>query len=117
VHPDYADVLIQKKDIVDRVQFNEDGSRKVLQAGKAIPLSPAEGQDVLDMMADELAAKVDKVFITANGDRGSNVQNGVPSTTGNFLKDLKVRTEAERAAKREAAGGTESLDKRLGNRV
>lgn len=113
VHPDYAEVLADKREVRDRVTFNDDGSRKVLQAGKAIPLSPAEGQDVLDMLSDELVAKVDKVFIMANGDHGSGTATGGGAGSGNFLKDLKARTEAERAAKAKVNNATPSLDERL----
>jgi uncharacterized protein YdaU (DUF1376 family) len=114
IHPDYADVLIQKPDVVKRVVFDEkDGSRRVLQAGKEIPLSPAEGQDVLDMMADELVSKTDKLFITANGDRGSNL-TGQPAETGTFLAQHKAKLEEQRKKEAASASGTKTLDERLG---
>lgn len=112
IRPEYAKFMVSQPEVANRVKVEGD-SIQVLRAGMNIPLSVAEGQDVLEVLADELAAAVDPVFHVVRGDRGSGLSSGdAPAGGGSFLKDLKDRVTEERK-KKEESGSNISLQDRL----
>lgn len=115
VDPIIADALAEKKDIQERIRHKEDGSVEVLQAGKTIPYAASDddGKTPLDLLADEVFAKIDKKFVAANADRGSGQQNGGEGAGGgqSFLKTLKGDLEKKRTEQQKDSIST--LDDRL----
>jgi hypothetical protein len=114
VKPALAKVLVQDKDIRDRVKVKADGSYEVMQAGKTIPFSPAEGKDVLELLAAEIAEKQDADMRLVDGDEGSGAQSG--STKAGASKTVFDRVRENKKAEIEGRtkAQTVSLEQRLG---
>ncbi len=98
--PDYADVLAQKPEVVERIRYDEATGLQIMQKGKEIPLQPGDGHSALDLLATELAADAPAKFVNSKGDRGSGT-HGSDSTgaaSGGFYDKLRERVKTEREA-------------------
>lgn len=95
-----AKVLAKDPDVLSRLDYDDNGTLSVRQAGQQIPLSPASGQTHLGMLAEEMAGTVDKDLLVAEGDSGSGVNGGSRPGTGDagFFKSIADKAKAEQAA-------------------
>jgi uncharacterized protein YdiU (UPF0061 family) len=107
VKPAFAKVTVQDEDVDKRLRIKDDLSLEVLQAGKDIPFSPADGQDALDLLVDELVSKADAEWKLAEGDQGSGVRGGTTGGAGANLFD-NIRKD------RETGDDPSRLNRRLG---
>ena len=110
--PDYAEVLVQKAEVRDRVRLNDDGSFDVLQAVGGIPFAPAEGADPMDLLVGELVEttrRTKPTLVTSGAEAGS----GTGSTGGQAAErkggDAKffdgIREKAKEEQKRTTPDG------------
>lgn len=115
VNPLYAKLLTQDLDIRKRIHPKDDGAVEVMQAGKEIPFSPAEGQDPIDLLVDELVKAAPTDYRLAEGDEGSGVQNG-PAGAPRKTSFDKIRENKQKELKGKETGteGIKSLDEKLG---
>ncbi len=97
VEKDYADVLIQRADVVDRVKMNEDGTWQVLQKGKEIPIAAQTPDAALTLLADELKAETPPKFLLVGTDTGAGTTTGTVTTTvgGNQFDKIREAVKAE----------------------
>jgi hypothetical protein len=114
VDPDYADVLTNKSTTTKRIKF-DDKTRKmdILAADSEVPIVPAQGKDVLDVLADELKTGIPAKFVTSTADNGSGVLNGNgKGGQGNLYEE--IRTEAK--ARSDTTSKAPSAKERMGIR-
>lgn len=111
--PLVARLLAQDPEVQKRLVLKDDGTLDVLQDGKDIPFSPAEGQSALELLADELVSKQDPKFRLADADAGSGTESGNRGTQGGG--DIFDRIRAGKKAEIEQSKSTiKSLDEKLG---
>lgn len=114
VNPLYAKLLVQDLEVLKRINPRDDGSVEVMQAGKEIPYSPAEGQDPIDLLVDELVKAAPTDYRLAEGDEGSGIQSG-PAGTQSKSRFDKIRDDKKKQiAGQEADKTIKSLDEKLG---
>jgi hypothetical protein len=106
--------LMVDPDLKKRLQPKGDGSFDVMQHGKDIPFSPGEGQDALDLLADELTAKQDPKWRLANTDTGSGVEGQGTGGGGGADPYAKIRERKDAELKQESAAGIKPLREKLG---
>lgn len=114
---DYADVLIDKQATDERINFREDGSVEVFQAGKQIALAPAEGVSPLELLAKELKEQAPSKFVEVRTDRGAGARGdggGGTGGGGGFFNDYRKSLEEERKTSTQVADATSEAKKRLG---
>lgn len=98
---DYAEVQAMKQR--DRFRFNsgENGSLnlEILQSGKDIPFSPADGKDAIDMISEEVRAAAPAKFRTANTDSGAGITSGTTGGVGGYdpVKAGKAMAAAQKS--------------------
>lgn len=109
-----AKVLARDPDLLSRMDYDDNGTLSVRQAGQQIPLSPASGQTHLGMLAEEIAGTVDKDLLVVEGDSGSGVSGGSRPGTGDasFYKGIAEKAKAEQKAETPRL----SLKERIANR-
>lgn len=98
----YADVLIQHPDTLKRLKFTDDGRLEVLQAGKDIPLQVGDGQEPINLLAQELKQGANPKLIVSNVGTGSG-ENGTTGASGggkNFYDTVRDNVKKEQEAKR-----------------
>lgn len=74
VDPDYAEVIVQKPDLVSRIRFDESGNVQVMQPGKDIPYAPDGAIGPVDTLAKELADATPAKFRTSTVDKGGDAR-------------------------------------------
>lgn len=109
-----AKVLAKDPDLLGRMEYDDNGTLSVRQAGQQIPLSPASGQTHLSLLAEEVAGTVDPDLLVSEGDSGSGVNGGNRPGRGDasFYQGIAER------AKKEQQGSTPRvpLKERIANR-
>lgn len=71
--------LLNDPEVQSRLQYGEDGSRRVLQLGKEIDYAPPAGQDALDLLAVALVERVraeDPSEVLSQAHGGAGAGNG-----------------------------------------
>ena len=99
--PDYADVLAQKAEVMERIRYDQATGIQIMQKGKEIPLQPGDDHSALDLLATELAADAPAKFVNSKGDRGSGTLGGGGGTGSGgsgFYDKLRERVKTEREA-------------------
>lgn len=117
VDSDYAEMLVNKPDMEKRIRPNAQGQMEFIRADNDAPYAPAQGKDVLDLMAEELKAVVPPKFITVSGDRGSGTRSADSGSGGG--KGAAGKYEAARTdvtKKEERASTSISARDRLAGR-
>jgi multidrug efflux pump subunit AcrA (membrane-fusion protein) len=117
VDPDYADVLVEKRETLSRLTFRkDDGVLEILQAGKTIPLAVGDGESPVKLLVAELRGATPAKFISSNADGGSGSSSGNGGGGGATIYD-KIRAERQPAAgapERTAAPAPSTAAARMG---
>lgn len=118
VMPDYADVKLQSQEVRNRIKFEPDGSRQVLQAGKDIPFAVTGTEDALDLLANELHSATPQNWQTSKvipGSGDGQPQNGAPmggaKGQSDFFKGIREKKQAETKAQKEAQSENPALSR------
>lgn len=99
--------VLNDPEVQSRLQYGEDGSRRVLQLGKEIDYAPPAGQDALDLLA---AALVDRVRGIDPGEVLSQADPGAGAGGGSGAGGYDPVAEGKRMAEAQKAGaGDQSL--------
>jgi hypothetical protein len=115
VDPDFAEVMVQKENVLSRLRVDGDFHLNVLQDGREIPIQPNETKDAVQLFAEELKATVPPKFVAASGDRGSGSKRPGSVGGGDHFANLRERISKEREAARSQSGSAEQrLQERLG---
>jgi hypothetical protein len=111
VDKDYAAVLVEKPEVIDRITHTDDGTLEVLQRGKQIPFAPGDGQTSIGLLAAELREGVNPKFIVSDADSGAGAGNGngAGGPKGFDFKKHGEKKKAEQDAKKPEAGYRERL--------
>jgi hypothetical protein len=97
----FADVLVEKADVIARIKIGDDGTRQVLQAGKDIPFAATDFDAQLGMLAEELKGSAPADFVLVGTDAGGGTgAKGAPHTPPSTFD--KIREDV----KKQAAAGT-----------
>lgn len=111
VDPEYAEVLVSKDAVRQRIVQREDKIEVIGPNG--IPFTPVDGKSGVQLLAAELVTKVPPKFLVSGVDRGSGIKiPGAGGETDAAAYDA-IRKEVN---DRKPSGpvGTEALGKRLG---
>lgn len=105
VDKDYADVLIHRHKIAERIKVRDDDGFDVLEEGKQIPM---QADKPLEALAAWMYEQTPVALRTSNGDRGAGTQAGGGAPGGTFFDGIR-----EGAKKTQEAQQVKSAAERL----
>jgi hypothetical protein len=111
VDADYAAVLAERPDVIERVTHTEDGKVEIMQRGKTIPYAPGDGQTAVGLLAAELREGVNPKFITTDADAGSGAGNGggPGKGTGFSYDGLREKVKARQEEKKPTTSAAQRM--------
>lgn len=112
--PEYAEVKVDKSEVRQRLRHSDKGELEVLQNGKEIPFTPADGKSGLDLLAAEIREGTDPKWISSKADRGSDTGTSRGSGAGSGLFD-RIRDETKK--REDGRTSQSSPEERLGQAV
>lgn len=119
VPPAVAEILSKDPELWnDRSTWDDEGSLSVRQAGAKIPLSPANGQTVLGLVADEAVAKLDPAILLSDVDTGSGLTGSDSGRSGGGNRAFYdgLRKKVQDSQKVESGEDSRPLRERVGGR-
>lgn len=112
VDPDYAEVLVEKQDVVDRIVIGDDGELVVQQKGRTIPIAATDDHSPVELLAEELRSGIDAKWVSSSVKRGAGVQDGSGGGGGNrYQKLAEQQKEFEKARGERGASGKSAREK------
>jgi len=97
--------------IEERVTFDEDGNMTVYQPGTKIPVAPKEGQNPLDLVAEEILKGTPKELrVSTVGNDGTGTQGGGDPPPGGKWDESRKRMQEHLKEGRPDKKATERLD-------
>lgn len=101
IDPEYADVLIYRHKISDRIVIRDDNGVDVLEAGKQIPI---QADKPLEVLADWMYEQTPAAFRTSNADSGSGSRSGgAGGDAAGFYEGIRSGMRKEEAPRKSAA--------------
>lgn len=110
VDREYAQtVVVNRDDVASRIKVDPaTGEVQFLQAGQSIPLVVSGDRSAAELLADELAKKVEPRWLVSHADVGAGpTQPGSPASQG--MSKLVDDIKAEAKARKESAEGSQKI--------